>query len=520
MPLLSLGRYEGVMSRLAAVVDCYTVEPSGLGVPPYLSGYAREAFSALRKALPGAEVRYLTVDDVRWCRNGGRPYTDAPLSDQLTYSATASRVDALRIIADAEAVVVIAGDAVPSVHLQAQNGSAEEIRSILALARGTTVLLGPLASQAPAAGLEGAFDAAHSHTVTSADLLAGSKSAAAYEALAADRDSYADLVGQLCWRPVAEVELYRGCTRRRFCSFCNEPVKSPLVRFRDPSDVLAEITLLYEAGVRNFRLGQQTCFFSYLNRDADAIGRMLDGIRAACPDLEVLHIDNADPLAVASPKGAAIARLVARYCTEGNCAPMGIESFDPAVIKANELTCTPEILLRAVEHVNEAGAHAGPGGLPVLLPGLNLVYGLPGETHRTHYENLSWLVRILDGGYLCHRVNVRRAHAYPGTALAAGEPAVPPPSAEHFTTWKDDVSYVFDQPMKQRVYPAGMVIPGMHSFFVTSRGTWHRRLGSYSIQVVEPAAARPLFEPASLVVTGHEPRYLYGTRRDTQQQAA
>ena len=61
------------MSRLAAIVDCYTVEPSGLGVPPYLSGYAREAFSALRRAFPGTEVRYLTIDDVRWSRNGGRP---------------------------------------------------------------------------------------------------------------------------------------------------------------------------------------------------------------------------------------------------------------------------------------------------------------------------------------------------------------------------------------------------------------------------------------------------------------
>lgn len=510
------------MRRLTAIVDCYTVEPSGLGVPPYLSGYARQAFSALTAAYPDSDVRYLTVDDVRWCWNGGRPFVPAPLSDQLTYSATVNRDDALKILADAEAVVVIAGDAVPSVHLQARNGSPEEIADVLRLAGGTRVLIGPLASQMPAdrGGTGIGFDAVHTHSVTSADLLAGSRMAAPYGRLAADRGSYTGLVAQLCWRPVAEVELYRGCTRRRFCSFCNEPVKNPLVSFRDPADVLAEIALLYGAGARNFRLGQQTCFFSYLNRDADAIGRLLAGIREECPDLEVLHIDNADPLAVASRSGARIARLVAEYCTEGNCAPMGIESFDPAVIEANALTCTPEILLRAVANVNQAGAHAGPSGLPVLLPGLNLVYGLPGETHRSHHENLSWLVRILEGGYLCHRVNVRQAHAYPGTALSAGQPAAAPPSAEHFTAWKADVSYVFDQPMKQRVYPVGMTIPGMHSFFVTSRGTWHRRLGSYSIQVVEPGTARPLFEDADLVVTGHEPRYLYGTHSALQVMAA
>jgi radical SAM superfamily enzyme with C-terminal helix-hairpin-helix motif len=509
----------GKPGRVAAVVDCYTVEPSGLGVPPYLSTYVRGAFAALKRAFPGADVRYLTIDDVRWCTNGGRPFTEPPLSDQLTYSATVNRSEVLRILADAAVLVVIAGDAVPSVHLQARNGSPEEISQLLALSRGRRVLVGPLATQMPS-GLPGCrFDAVHSHTVTSADLLSGSHTAAAYERLAADRVPCAELIAQLCWRPVAEVELYRGCTRRRFCSFCNEPVKSPLVSFRDPADVLAEIAGLYAAGVRAFRLGQQTCFFSYLHRDADAVGRLLARIREECPDLEVLHIDNADPLAVASPAGAKIARLVARYCTEGNCAPMGIESFDTAVVEANALTCTPQILLRAVANINEAGAHAGPRGLPVLLPGLNLVYGLPGETHRTHYENLSWLVRILDAGYLCHRVNVRQARAYPGTELSARQAAAPP-SAEHFGTWKADVSYVFDQPMKQRVYPSGMMIGGLHSFFVTTRGTWHRRLGSYPIQVVEADTARPLFEDTGLVVTGHEPRYLYGARPDAAQAAA
>ncbi|MBV9449011.1 MAG: radical SAM protein [Streptosporangiaceae bacterium] len=501
------------MGQIAAVVDCYTVEPSGLGVPPYLSTYARAAFGALKHARPGADVRYLTIDDVRWCVNGGQPYVSAPLSDQLTYSATVNRDNTLKILADAAVLVVIAGDAVPSVHLQARNGSPEEIDQVLALARGRRILLGPFARQvlADRQMLSAAFDAVHTHTVTSHDLLTGSRSAAPYERLATDRGSYAELTGQLGWRPVAEIELYRGCTRRRFCSFCNEPVKSPLVSFRDPSDVLAEVAELYAAGVRNFRLGQQTCFFSYLNRDADAIGRLLAGIRELCPELEVLHIDNADPLAVASRSGAKIAGLVASYCTEGNCAPMGIESFDPAVIEANALTCTPDILLRAVANINEAGAHPGPRGLPLLLPGLNLVYGLAGETHRTHFENLSWLVRILDAGYLCHRINIRQAHAYPGTPLSAHQPQTLP-SAGHFETWKADISYVFDKPMKQRVYPEGMTIPGLHAFFVTTRGTWYRRLGSYPIQVIEPGTARARSENADLLVTGHEPRYLYGTR--------
>lgn len=508
------------MRTVAAILDCYTVEPSGLGVPPYLSTYARAAYSALRRADPTAAVRYVTIDDVRWCWNGGRPFTDPPLSDPLTYSTTTNRDQALQLLADASVVVVIAGDAVPSVHLHARNGSLEEIVRALAPVRGQRVLLGPLASQLHTAdpgsgsGAAGAFTAVHTHTVTSGDLLLGSRAAAPYARLAADRDSdgYGGLLEQLGWEAIAEVELYRGCTRRRYCSFCNEPVKAAQVDFRAVDDILAEVSGLYAAGVRNFRLGQQTCFFSYQHRDVGSIQRLLASIRERCPELEVLHIDNADPLAVASKTGAKIARLVATYCTEGNCAPMGVESFDPVVVERNRLTCTPEVLMRAIAHVNEVGAQSGPLGLPRLLPGLNLIYGLPGETHRTHQDNLHWLVRILEAGYACHRTNVRQARTYPATPLAAMPRPTPPPSAELFATWKDEVAQVYDLPMKQRVYPTGQRISGQHAFFVTERGSWHRRLGSYSLQIVEPGTIRSRGEPAALRITGHAPRYVYGVR--------
>ncbi len=496
------------------ILDCFTVEPSGLGVPPYLSSYVREAYSALRRAFPEADVRYLTIDDVRWHLNGGRPHVAAPASDPLTYAATTNRESALKLLHDAAVVVAIGGDKVPSVHLHAVNGSLPEIARALACTRGKTVLLGPMSAYAVTEPAEfaGLFDAVHTHTLTAEMMDRSTFAAADYAALRDDRESYAGLVEQLSWEPIAEIELYRGCTRRRFCDFCNEPVKAANVAFRSVEDVLHEVGLLAQAGVRNFRLGMQTCFFSYQNRDEKQIEALLAGVRDAVPDLEVLHIDNADPLAVASPAGGRIATLVAEYCTEGNCAPMGIESFDPEVIERNTLTCTGEILLRAVENVNAAGAARGPGGLPMLLPGLNLIYGLPGETHGTHLANLTWLSRILGAGLMCHRTNVRQARAYPGTPLAALGETEPPPSAVHFDTWKADLDAVWDLPMKQRVYPTGLEVPGLHSFFVNDAGTWFRRLGSYSIQIVEPSSAVALFTQADLRVTGHASRWVYGER--------
>ncbi|MFF4189097.1 radical SAM protein [Streptomyces sp. NPDC001691] len=502
------------MSKLSVVLDCYTVEPSGLGVPPYLSTYVRAAWSALHRARPGSDVRYLTIDDVRWCLAGGKPTVEPPVSDPLTYSATVNREDTIRLLHDAESVVVVAGDKVPSVHLHAVNGSMEEIARALACVRGRRYLLGPMATYAIEAPQHyaGLFDAIHTHTATSQDLLLGSRSAASYGRLRADRDSFTGLVEQMKWRPIAELEMYRGCTRRVFCDFCNEPGKAPLVAFRDVEDIVEEARQLYAAGVRNFRLGQQTCFFSYKNRDETAIRDLLAGVRKECPGLEVLHIDNADPLAVASPTGQRIARVVAEFCTEGNCAPMGIESFDPAVIEANHLTCTPEILLRAVEHVNEAGSGRGPGGLPRLLPGLNLIYGLPGETHATHIANLTWLGRILDSGLLCHRTNVRQARAFPGTPLAALGDLGSLPSAEHFASWKADIDHGWDRPMNERVYPAGLLIPGLHAYFVGRNGTWWRRLGSYSIQIVEAETTTPVGTPGDFEITGHAPRMIFGRR--------
>ncbi len=115
------------MSATMVILDGYTVEPSGLGVPPYLSTYVRDAYSALRKAYPHADVRYLTIDDVRWCLNGGAPSIAPPQSDSRTYSATVNRDRAIQLLADATVVVVVAGDKVPSVHLHAENATAEEL---------------------------------------------------------------------------------------------------------------------------------------------------------------------------------------------------------------------------------------------------------------------------------------------------------------------------------------------------------------------------------------------------------
>lgn len=493
----------------AVILDCYTVEPSGLGVPPYLSTYVREAYSALRST-PGVDkIRYVTIDDLR-APSLPLEVPAAGLTNPLTYSASVNREHATELVTNADLLVVVAGDKVPSVHLHAVNGSMDEIAHVASNALGRRILLGPMSSFSDDGVLAGLFDAVHSHTITASHLLTNTSAPAPYQLMRRHRHEYDGLISQMNWEPIAEIELYRGCTRRVFCSFCHEPGKNPLVTFRAVEDVLHEVKLLYTAGVRNFRLGQQTCFFSYQHRDVDAIERLLSGIRESCPNLDVLHIDNADPLAVASRSGSQIARSVARFCTEGNCAAMGQESFDPNVIARNTLTSTQAILLRAIEHINEAGLTVGSHGLPALLPGVNLIYGLPGESDQTHEFNLRGLAAILDGGYQCHRTNIRQVRTYPNTPLSRSQ--TPSLNPDYFDQYKAEITDAYEIPMKQRVYPIGRILRDLHSFFVTERGTWHRRLGSYSIQVVERGTTRHLFEPADLRVVDHAGRYIYGER--------
>lgn len=76
-----------------AIVDGYTDEPAGLGVPPYPDVYARYAAGAVMLAGAGG-VRYFTIDQLRG---------DWPGS--------------LRLLAGHDVIVVVAGVTTPGKYL-------------------------------------------------------------------------------------------------------------------------------------------------------------------------------------------------------------------------------------------------------------------------------------------------------------------------------------------------------------------------------------------------------------------
>src|SRR3974390_1386067 len=108
-------------------------------------------------------------------------------------------------------------------------------------------------------------------------------------------------------------------------------------------------------------------------------------------------MDNANPGTIARHPEAsrAVLKTIVKYHTSGDVAAFGMESADPQVIRQNNLKAQPEEVREAIRIVNEVGGGRGDSGLPELLPGLNFVYGLIGETKETFRLNYEFLESLL-----------------------------------------------------------------------------------------------------------------------------
>src|SRR3989344_6020561 len=99
-------------------------------------------------------------------------------------------------------------------------------------------------------------------------------------------------------------------------------------------------------------------------------------------------------------------KAIVEHCTSGNIAAFGVESFDPAVVKDNLLNTTPAMAMKAIRIINKYGAERGKNGLPKFLPGINIIFGLLGETKDSHKKNMEALQQIVDEDLMLRRINL------------------------------------------------------------------------------------------------------------------
>ncbi|HPS89743.1 MAG TPA: radical SAM protein, partial [Methanosarcina vacuolata] len=317
---------------------------------------------------------------------------------------------------------------------------------------------------------------------------------------------------------MCELETYRGCGRQVHCSFCTEPFYGAS-DYRPIDDVISEASALYSHGARYFRIGRQPDLFSYHGKDVGgpvpkpdpvAIERLYRGIRNSAPELSVLHMDNANPITLATypEESEQILKTIIKYHTAGDVAAFGMESADMVVIEANSLKATSEEVFEAIKLVNRLGAVRGANGLPEILPGINFVHGLMGESRKTFQLNYDFLKEVLDSGLLLRRINIRQVMAFPGTPMYGRDEA----ARKHkklFLDYKERVRKNIDLPMLRRVVPEGTVLRDVMCEVREKGITFGRQLGSYPLLVGIPAPL-PLRKFTDVTVTGHGMRSITG----------
>ncbi|MBX0321865.1 radical SAM protein [Halomicroarcula sp. F13] len=503
------------------IVDGYVDEPAHFGVPPYISTYPRYAAGAMVDAgVPSEQITYLTIDELREDTNRWRDVEEADL------------------------MVYVGGMTVPGKYVGGTPAEPDEVRKLAWTADGTSVIGGPVRFGVGEAN-EGASETARDDL--DFDFLAmADVEAAVYDlvdsGLEGFENRYRSVEEETQWARagafvveqhpnhpeylICEMETSRGCPYR--CSFCTEPMYGN-PDFRPPESVVDEVDALSDRGVKHFRLGRQADILAYGGDgeapNPDALRRLYGGIREVAPDLETLHLDNMNPITIVKwpEKAREGIRIIAEHNTPGDTAAFGLESADPAVQSDNNLNVTADECFEAVKVVNEVAGFR-PGGdrdsapnfgddaarrLPKLLPGINLVHGLKGETRETFEHNKRFLQRVYDEGLMLRRVNIRQVMAFEGTDMADTGADIAKDHKQLFKQYKQEVREEIDNPMLKRVAPPGTVLPDVHLEYHQDGKTFGRQLGTYPLLVGLPGE-RELGRTIDVAITGHGYRSVTG----------
>lgn len=301
----------------------------------------------------------------------------------------------------------------------------------------------------------------------------------------------AEVVLQHPWFPniICEIETYRGCYWAK-CSFCIERFQS--LFFRDPENVVGEIKALYDFGVRHFRIGKQTDFFSYLadfsfdvpKPNAEKLKNFHRAIWNLCPKIKTLHLDNVNPKTIAEhiEEAKEVIKTVVLYQTPGNVAAFGLESADERVIRKNSLCATAEEVMVAIELINRYGRFPGYNGLPLFLPGINFVIGLKGETKETFEKNFEFLQEVMKRDLLLRRINIRQVKIFPGTPMEKEGYSRLMKHKRYFYAFKNRVREEIDNKMLKKILPKGRKITDLY-VEIEGKISFARQIATYPILV-------------------------------------
>jgi len=452
---------------MITILDCYTDEPAGLGVPPYLGTYARYLYGYFK------EANYITIDDLRFLYYYNLDDKKKEVSHKTNikiYNLSKNISKIKEIVSGTTKLVVILGVHTPGKYLSALPGTLKEVKDLVKEFNCEIILTGPAVYGTQLEG--GKFFEKIEFKGKIKDFKFE------YDEIKEYAVRGASIVNQIPDLRVIEIETSKGCDRSKGCSFCTEPLKGK-VGFREKKDIVKEIKELYSLGCRYFRLGKQSCFYAYPYAE-----ELLKEIRLDCKDIKVLHIDNVNPMHVISKKGEMITKAVVKYCTSGNVAAFGVESLDPDVVSQNNLNCKPKVAFEAVKVINKYGSEVGSNGMPKFLPGVNILFGLKAESKKTHEYNMEFFKKILDSNLLLRRINIRQVGIFEGTDLfnTVGNKFIKK-NKKYYWKWRNEIRQKIDFEMLKRLVPVGSKLMRLRAEIYDGNTTFLRQIGTYPLAV-------------------------------------
>jgi len=512
------------------VLDGYEDEPAAFGVPPYVGFHIRYLCGVLEQAK--IEYDYLTID--QW-----RDFVRAEGEDAAT-----------KRLSNISGIACIAGAIVPGRYLRGTPISLKETRNIIRqLPASIPAIFGgwairgwrqqgwnPLRSNLFLALQD--TDATLSNFIQTGQWKHCRRTAEQWTqwahcgAMSKAVTQHPDLGSEENRGPLTyEVEVYQGCVRyKRGCKFCIEPKKGVPI-WRTPEDIIKEVRLAHDAGVEHVRLGGMTDTYTYMAEgvkeleypipNPQPIAKLLHGLRED-ERLDILHTDNANPSIIAEhlEPSEEITKTLVETLSDGAVLSFGLESADPNVHQANWLNCDSAQLKSAIRLINKYGKQRGERGLPKLLPGLNFIAGLNGESSITYDMNLDLLQEIHNEGLLLRRINIRQVEGEGFQEI----------NSEHFTNFKNTVRNTIDGPLLEELFPLGVRLCKVHwethdgrtrlaahqtesHLGESCRGnagiTFGRQIGAYPI-LIGVEYHIPLESQSDIIVTGHGARSITG----------
>src|SRR3989344_1578003 len=219
------------------ILDCYTDEPAGLGVPPYLGTYPRYIAGYLNE-----DIHYLTIDDLRlWKKSKSQIKKIKPSqkTDIYTYNLTNNYKNVDKILEKTDTLIIVLGVHVPGKYLSAIPGTLHEVIFLIQDLNCKKILTGPAVFGTQLFGGK-LFEKADLKAFDKVDY---SLFNFPYNKVKEYAIEGAKIIDQIPDYRIIEIETGHGCDIGH-CSFCTEPLKNK-VEFRDNDDILKEITTFY-----------------------------------------------------------------------------------------------------------------------------------------------------------------------------------------------------------------------------------------------------------------------------------